>query len=432
MTYKETLDYLFSSLPAYQRIGKAAYKADLATTLALDKYFGSPHLHYKTVHIAGTNGKGSVSNFLASVLAEAGLRTGLYTSPHIRDFRERIRINGIKIEEEYIVRFIESHGHIFEKVSSSFFEMTAALAFQYFKDKEVDIAVIETGMGGRLDSTNIINPIMSVITNISLDHTQFLGSTKQDIAVEKAGIIKEGTPLVIGRSDPDTKEVFIAAARRSKSPIIFADNEIIVERIKESGHGRLSVRVFKGRHILFDKLDSGLAGVYQTENIATSIAALNILGKDIGLSDKHIEAGFRNVVSNTGIEGRWQIVNNKPLVICDTAHNGDGLSVVLRQLEEYPAIKLRFVLGFVNDKEIDSVLKLFPREAEYYLTKSSVLRSMKVSDLAGKATRAGLSHRSYSSVSDAYKAALIDSDPDDLIYVGGSTFIVADFLESCE
>lgn len=430
MTYKDTLDFLFSSLPAYHRIGKAAYKADLTTTLLLDKYFGSPHLQYKTIHIAGTNGKGSVSSFLASVLSESGLRTGLYTSPHIRDFRERIRINGIKIEEDYIVDFVDSHGHIFKKLSSSFFEMTVAMAFQYFKDKKVDIAVIETGMGGRLDSTNIINPLLSVITNISLDHTQFLGAGKREIAVEKAGIIKRETPVVIGRSDPDTRGVFISAAAKNRSPVVFADNEFIVQRIRDSEPGKLSVKVLKGEDVIYKKLTSGLSGSYQAENIATSIAALNLISKEFGLSDKHILSGFSSVITNTGIEGRWQSVSKKPEVICDTAHNEDGLSSVLSQLSEYPAKKLRFVLGFADDKKIDTVLKLFPKEAEYYLTKASVLRSMKVSDLVEKVARAGLSYRSFESVSDAYIEAVKNSDPDDLIYIGGSTFIVADFLES--
>lgn len=430
MTYKETLEYLFSSLPAYQRIGKAAYKADLSTSLALDKYSGSPHQHYKTVHIAGTNGKGSVSHYLSSVLSEAGFVTGLYTSPHIRDFRERIRVNGAKIDKEYVVDFVDSYGHIFEKHSSSFFEMTVALAFQYFKDKQVDIAIIETGMGGRLDSTNIINPLLSVITNISLDHTQFLGTSREEIALQKAGIIKPETPVLIGRSDPVTDDLFISAAKDRGSPIIFADRKYEVKRIEQQDYETLTVSVMKNGELLYDRLVSGLAGIYQTENISSSLAALDILRDSLDLSDKSILEGFRNVVTNSGIEGRWQTIRKEPLVICDTAHNLDGISVVLQQLAEFSTGKMRFVLGFVNDKEIGTIVDLFPKSAEYYLTKSSVLRSLPVNDLAKEFAGAGLEYRKYENVQAAYKSALKDSELTDLIYVGGSTFIVADFLES--
>ncbi len=430
MTYKETLEYLFSSLPAYQRIGKAAYKADLATSIALDKHFGSPHQYYKTVHIAGTNGKGSVSHYLSSVLSEAGFVCGLYTSPHIRDFRERIRVNGVKIEEDYVVDFVDSYGQVFEKHSSSFFEMSVALAFQYFKDLKVDIAIIETGMGGRLDSTNIINPLLSVITNISLDHTQFLGTSKEEIAFEKAGIIKHKTPVLIGRSDGLTEEVFISSARSKGSPIIFADKEYKVERVEQEGIETLTVRVRKNGELIFERLVSGLAGIYQTENISSSLAALDILRDSFDLSDKSILEGFRNVVTNSGIEGRWQTVRKEPLVICDTAHNLDGISVVLQQIAEFKGGNIRFVIGFVNDKEIGAIVDLFPQSAEYYLTKSSVLRSMPVNDLAERFSAAGLEYRKFEDVMTAYKSALKESEPSDLIYIGGSTFIVADFLES--
>jgi dihydrofolate synthase/folylpolyglutamate synthase len=430
MTYKETLEYLFESLPAYQRIGKAAYKADLSTSIALDKYFGSPHQHYKTVHIAGTNGKGSVSHYLSSVLSEAGLITGLYTSPHIRDFRERIRVNGAMIEEEYVVDFVGSHGKIFKDHSSSFFEMTVAMAFQYFKDRQVDIAIIETGMGGRLDSTNIINPLLSVITNIGLDHTQFLGSSKAKIAVEKAGIIKYKTPVVIGRSDPETDDVFISAAEKNCSPIFFAGKKFKAVRIREQGPGSLTVKILKDNTLIYNNLVSGLAGLYQIENIVTSLAALDVLADTTGLSDENILSGYKDVISNSGIEGRWQKVSEKPLVICDTAHNLDGISLVLKQLAEFTSGNLRFVLGFVNDKEIDTIVDLMPLRADYYLTKSSVLRSMQVNEMAEKFKRAGLRYKVFNNVPDAYESALEDSEPTDLIYVGGSTFIVADFLVS--
>jgi dihydrofolate synthase/folylpolyglutamate synthase len=432
MTYKETLDFLYSSLPAYQRIGAAAYKADLKTTYLLDKHLGKPHLKFKSVHIAGTNGKGSVSHMLASVLSEAGYRTGLYTSPHLRDFRERIKVGGSKISEDYVVRFVDKHGQFFSELKPSFFEMTVAMAFQYFKDMKVDVAVIETGMGGRLYSTNIIKHLLSVITNISLDHVRFLGSSKGGIASEKAGIIKLNTPVVIGRTDPDTVEVFRDVAESHNSIITFADNEQTLERNPSTDISRLKVNVLSGKKLLFRDLESGLSGACQIENIATVLSSIAELRNFFEISDTEVQSGLSKVVENTGIEGRWQIKSKLPLTICDTAHNLDGLLAVIKELIKLSARTTRLILGFSNDKDVGELFKVFPQDWEYYLTRASVERSMSVKTLSEEASKSGISFRVYDSVGDAYSQAKIDSLDDDMIYVGGSTFIVADFLELFE
>lgn len=406
MTYEEVLDYMYNSLPMYQRVGKAAYKSDLKTTLELDKHFGHSHKSFKSIHVAGTNGKGSVSHSIASVLQEAGYKTGLYTSPHLLDYRERIRVNGETISEEFVTEFINSSFELFNQLKPSFFEMSVALAFEYFKYTKVDIAVIEVGMGGRLDSTNIISPELSIITNIGFDHTQFLGDTLNKIAIEKAGIIKPLIPVVIGETQKETSPVFKKIAEKNKSEIIFAD---------QTG--------------INTNFDFGLKGPYQYKNLPAILSGIQILQKNgFNIKSEAIKAGLKNVVANTGIRGRWEITNQKPLTICDTGHNKEGLSYTIRELIKLKKTKIRFVLGFVNDKNVDDVLSLFPKDAEYYFTKASVPRAMDENLLKGKAENQNILGSSFPDVKTACEEAINDSSSDDIIFIGGSTFVVADFL----
>lgn len=407
MTYEEVIDFMFNSLPMYQRIGKAAYKADLETTELLDDHFSHPHKSFKTIHVAGTNGKGSVSHSIASVLQEAGYKTGLYTSPHLIDYRERIRVNGEMISKNFVCDFITNNKEYFNKLTPSFFEMSVALAFEYFKYCKVDIAVIEVGMGGRLDSTNIITPKLSIITNIGYDHTQFLGKTLEKIAIEKAGIIKPHIPLVIGETQIETKDVFLKIAKEKDSPIIFAD-----QNKNETDY------------------EFCLKGLYQKKNLRTILASLDILSKsEINISSENIENGLKNVVTNTGFRGRWEIISQKPLTICDTGHNKEGLTYTMDQLNKLKAKTLRIVLGFVSDKNVEDVLSLFPKDAEYYFTKASVPRAMdekQVQEIAS--TKHNLKGNSFPDVMSAYTQALEDSSVDDIIFIGGSTFVVGDLL----
>ena len=430
MNYKEVLDFLYNSLPAYQRVGKAAYKSNLDTSLALDKYFGSPHNKYHTIHIAGTNGKGSVSSILASILKSAGYKTGLYTSPHLTDFRERIRVNGLPVKKEYLVDFVNKHNKIISELKPSFFEMTVAMAFQYFADCNVDIAVIETGMGGRLDSTNIVTPLVSVITNIGYDHTQFLGNTLEAIAVEKAGIIKQGVPLVVGRKDSEYSSVFNNIAKERNSKLVFADKTYTAENIlPDYSSGRMSLDIAGKGTLVFENLVCDQTGLYQAENIITALCTIELLGSRLRLDNEDIRNGLARTLENAGLRGRWQILGNKPLIICDTAHNYDGLKNVLSQLKDIPAAKFRFVLGFVDDKDLDKVFPLFDPGDEYYFTTASVPRSMDAELLARNAAGYGLKGKIFKSVDVAYMEALASSNPDDVLYVGGSTFIVADLLD---
>ena len=389
----------------YQRIGAAAYKLDLSNTLKLVKYLGEPHESFKSVHVAGTNGKGSTSHMLASVLQEAGYKVGLYTSPHLKDFRERIRINGEKISEKRVVDFVEKNQSFFEENQLSFFEMTVGLAFDFFKIEKVDIAIIEVGLGGRLDSTNVINPEVSVITNIGLDHTRFLGETLAEIALEKAGIIKPKVPVVIGETHPETKTVFINKSRKKNSPIIFVEDETIPD------------------------LYTDLLGDYQIKNIKTAYAVLDVLkNRNWNFSKENIKNGFLNVVKNTKLQGRWQLLNTSPKVICDTAHNKEGLSLVLNQLKKETYHRLHIVLGMVDDKNLETVLPLFPERAIYYFCKPNVIRGLNEKKLKQKANQYHLNGESYSTVSEAYKMALSNAGSKDLIYIGGSTFVVAEVL----
>lgn len=405
MTYQATLDFLFSQLPMYQRIGAAAYKADLDTTWKLLEALGNPQNgSVKFIHVAGTNGKGSVCHMLASVLQEAGYKTGLFTSPHLKDFRERIRINGEMISKESVVAFVENNRGDFKKIQPSFFEMSAALAFHCFKDANVDIAVLETGMGGRLDSTNVVVPEVSVITNIGLDHTQFLGNTIAAIAGEKAGIIKPERPVVAGPMLPEALSVIREAASSRCSPL----SEAKVEQPAPK---------------------TDLTGSYQPENVATAIATIGVLiERGFKISDFHIERGLASVVRNTGLLGRWQTLATDPLTICDVGHNVDGMKHVVRQIESTPHQQLHFVLGMVGDKNIDEVLQLLPRDAEYYFCAASIPRAMDAQKLRETGLQQGLKGETYISVPEALQAATAAAKQNDLVFVGGSIFVVAEAL----
>lgn len=404
MTYKETLDWMFVQLPMYQMQGASAYKKDLTNTLLLTEYLGHPEAGIKTIHVAGTNGKGSVSNMLASILQEAGYKTGLYTSPHLKDFRERIKINGKDIPESFVVDFMTGNKAFFEANQLSFFEMTVGLAFDYFRNEKVDIAIIETGMGGRLDSTNVIRPLVSVITNIGLDHTQFLGDTITAIAGEKAGIIKPGIPVVIGEYTDESKSVFLNKAAECGSDIYFASEGT------------------------YPDYQSGLYGDYQVQNRKTVLKTIQVLGAQLNVAEKNIADGLRNVVKNTGFLGRWQKINDKPQAIADTAHNSHGLKIVMAQLRKQQFDTLRIVLGVVNDKDLSEILPLMPKEAVYYFCKPNLARGLDATELQKTASGFELKGNAYASVGEAYQSALDDSTEDDFIYVGGSTFVVAEVL----
>ena len=429
MNYNETINWMFNKLPMYQRIGAAAYKADLNSTIKILDYLNNPQDNFKSVHIAGTNGKGSVSHSLASVFQEAGYKTGLYTSPHLRDFRERIRINGNMIPENNVVEFIDKHKNKLEELELSFFEMTVAMAFDYFKNENVDIAIIEVGMGGRLDSTNIIKPELSIITNISLDHVKFLGDSEDKIAVEKAGIIKKMIPVVIGETQIKTKDVFIEKAKAENSEIFFADKIFQCERITENDIlDYQSFNIYKNNKEYINELKFPLLGNYQNKNLKTIICAIDILKNTFSINENHIKNGLFNVIKNTSLMGRWQIIQKKPLVIADTGHNVAGITEIINQLSEINYSKLHFVLSVVNDKDIDSILQLLPKNAEYYFCKADIPRGLSVDILADKAKAAGLSGEKYNSVREAYSSALANAAEGDLVFVGGSNFTVAEVV----
>ncbi len=429
MTYNQTIEFLYSQLPAYHRIGKAAYKNNLENSLALDDYFGHPHMRYKTIHVAGTNGKGSISHMIASVLQEAGLKTGLYTSPHLRDFRERIRVNGKMIPKQKVIKFVRTHTGIIEKITPSFFEMTAAMAFDHFACEKVDVAVIETGLGGRLDSTNVINPVLSVITNIGHDHMDLLGNTIAKVAAEKAGIIKRGVPVVIGETKPDTETVFLLEAEIKGSPVYFADVNFSCI-LSDPGNSFLR-RKYTVKDLTDGSLFSGyttLTGDYQQENIRTVHQAFKLLMKDLMLTQKNLKDGIRNVIKNTGLLGRWQVIGKDPLTICDTGHNKEGLDWVIRQLLKIPSTGLHFVIGFVSDKDISTILPMFPENARYYFTRAKVQRALDEKELKKKAEEFGLKGESYDDVATALNAARANALQSDLVFAGGSTFVVAEIV----
>ena len=405
-TYKETLKWMFSKLPMYQRQGAAAYRSGLDKIKLLDLYLGHPHKNFKSIHIAGTNGKGSTSHIIASILQTAGYKTGLYTSPHLLDFKERIKVNGKEISPEEVMIFINSNKLYFEKENFTFFEMSVALAFWYFSKVNVDYAIIEVGLGGRLDATNIITPVLSIITNIGLDHTQFLGKTHQKIALEKAGIIKNRVPIIIGEKDIKTEKIFKDVSRKSKAPLYFA---------------KKTTKYFA----------SDLKGFYQKKNIQTVITALNQL-PSFNLDNSIIKKGLKRVVDNTGLKGRWQVLQNSPKVILDVGHNKEALRSIARQINEISYNKLYLVMGFVKEREVDSLLSLFPKEASFYLSSPNVERAMPLPILKKLLKPLDLKINYFKSIPIAYQTAISNSDTDDLIFVTGSTFVVADILEYLE
>jgi dihydrofolate synthase/folylpolyglutamate synthase len=406
MDYQETVGWMFRQLPMYQHQGASAYKKDLTNTVILAKHIGNPEKTVKCIHVAGTNGKGSTSHMLASIFMEAGYKTGLYTSPHLKDFRERIKIDGKEIPQDAVVDFIARNRTFFDENQLSFFEMSVGLAFDHFAKENVDIAIIETGLGGRLDSTNIITPLLSVITNIGIDHTQILGNTIESIAREKAGIIKPGVPVVIGEYTPETKPVFTAKADECHSEIYFASDEIN------------------------ESVPSDLLGDYQEHNKKTVIRSVQILRKhqQFAISDTQIKTGLMHVVKNTGLLGRWQQIGEHPTIICDTAHNSHGLQIVMKQVMESKFDQLHIVLGVVNDKDLDEILPLFPKSAHYYFCRPNIPRGLGAEILSEKASHYDLKGSAYESVPEAYDKARENASENDLIYVGGSNFVVAEIL----
>lgn len=429
MKYQEILDYLYSQLPMFHRIGAAAYKADLEKTLKLAELLGNPQNKLKVIHIAGTNGKGSVSHLLASVLQEAGYKTGLYTSPHLRDFRERIRINGKMISKSAITGFIKRHKPELDIIRPSFFEMTFGLCLDYFSKNKTEVAIMETGMGGRLDSTNILHPDLCIITNIGFDHMAFLGDTLPKIAAEKAGIIKAGIPVVVGEAGAETRVVFKEKAASVKAPLFFSKEIYKVEKLKESSFSVLMVKITKLKNKENFEVSCPLAGEYQLENLSTLMAAIDLL-KHSGyrISQNEVIAGISKVKENTGFMGRWEILRTKPLVICDTGHNPDGIKAVLSQIQTLKYRNLHFVLGMVEDKDISRILRMLPLSATYYFCKADIPRGLDANELARQASNVGLQGIVYSSAKEAYAAALSESKSDDLVFVGGSTFIVAEVI----
>ena len=408
MTYKETIEYLFNSTPVFEHVGASAYKPGLQTTEILDAHYGHPHKNFKTIHIAGTNGKGSVSHSLASILQEAGYKVGLYTSPHLIDFRERIRVNGIPVSEEYVIRFVEDFKHLNSKrihpLSPSFFELTTALAFKYFAEEKIDIAVIEVGLGGRLDCTNIITPILSVITNISFDHTQFLGNTLAQIASEKAGIIKHQVPVVIGETTKETRPVFENKAKEMDAPIFFAEE---IDRSE------------------CNQYEFELKGSYQKKNLRTILCATKRLPF---IHPEHIQKGLTNVCKNTGLMGRWQTLSTNPLIICDTGHNVGGWKYLAPQISSVPCDRLHIVFGMVDDKDIRNVLSMLPKNAVYYFTQANNHRAIPAQQVGELAKEYGLSGNTYPTVAQAYEEAKSSASENDFIFIGGSSYIVADLL----
>jgi dihydrofolate synthase/folylpolyglutamate synthase len=428
VTYKETLAYLYQQLPMFHRVGAAAYKANLDNTYAICNMLGNPERRLRCIHVAGTNGKGSTSHMLAAVLQSAGFKTGLYTSPHLKDFRERIRINGKMIPRKTVTDFVEKHRAGFEKIQPSFFEWTVGLAFDYFAQQNVDIAVIEVGLGGRLDSTNVIDPLVSVITNISFDHKNLLGNTLKKIAGEKAGIIKPGRPVVIGETQPEVKAVFLHKAKTAKAPITFADQQILLKAGKRTGK-KLPVRIVRSAPGFSGTLQSELTGHYQLKNIAAVLQAIAELRRQgLKITAAAVRKGISGVTALTGLQGRWQTLARKPLTIADTGHNEAGIREVLHMLKQTPHRRLHVVLGMVGDKDIRNILKLLPQKATYYFCRAGIPRALDAGELQKMALRAGLRGENCGTVKKALKAAQNKAGKGDLVFVGGSTFTVAEVI----
>ena len=428
MTYLETLDYLYTKLPMFSRIGAVAYKKDLHNTIALCNAVNNPQTQFKTIHVGGTNGKGSTSHMLAAILQQAGYKTGLYTSPHLKDFRERIRINGTMVPKKFVSQFVQRQKGTIDSLQPSFFEVTVAMAFSYFAEEKVDIAIIEVGLGGRLDSTNIITPELSVITNISLDHTNLLGNTLPEIAFEKAGIIKLGIPAVIGERQAETDEVFLKKAKETNSPLTFAADELHITSFnKEEQH--LSLSVQQGGSVLFDNLKLDLTGSYQLKNVLTVIQSVLELRKlGYNLPDKAVYKALKNVKNLTGLQGRWYTLQQSPLTICDTGHNLAGITEVLQNITHTPHQNLHMVFGVLKDKDISGVLALLPKNATYYFTQPNVERAMPAETLAEQAAHFELQGEVYPEVTLAWQAARAQALAGDLIFIGGSTFVVAEVI----
>ena len=437
MNYQETCEYLYNQIPMFERQGAAGYKEGLSNTMALDEHFGHPHTRFASIHVAGTNGKGSVSHTLAAFLQKCGYKVGLYTSPHLVDFRERIKVNGEMIPEEEVVRFVEDERSFFEPLSPSFFEVTTALAFKYFADRGVDVAVVEVGLGGRLDCTNIITPIVSVITNISFDHTQFLGDTLAKIASEKAGIIKPNVPVVIGESNEETRPVFETKAQETESKIIFAEDqpEILEATTLPDGHMQ-----YVTEH--WDTIEGDLGGIYQKKNMNTVMAVLKVLAEQGFLSKctsresrqsylKELSYAINHVCSLTGLMGRWQVIKRTPYTVCDTGHNVGGWIYLSQQIQSVECQKRHIIFGMVSDKDVEHVLDMLPKDAIYYFTQASTKRAIQAAVVKTLAAQHGLTGESYPSVVEAYRAAVKAASPQDFIFIGGSSYLVGDYLKKC-
>ena len=436
MTYQETCEYLYNAMPMFERQGASGYKEGLENSNKLDEHFGKPHQKYMTIHVAGTNGKGSCSHTLAAILQMCGYKVGLYTSPHLVDFSERIRVNGQPIPEEYVVNFVNEEMSFIESLQPSFFEVTTAMAFKYFADMKVDIAVIEVGLGGRLDCTNIITPILSIITNIGLDHTQFLGSTLEEIALEKAGIIKQRIPVVIGETTPETRVVFEAIAEEAHAPLIYAEDHAEIRSCQQSEEGL----TYYTEH--YGIVEGELGGIYQEKNTNTILCAirqLEMLGymhpinctPDILCQNKEVREGIKKVIELTGLKGRWQIVSNKPLTICDTGHNLPGWLYLSKQINSINCDKMHILFGMVDDKDLEGVMKILPQNATYYFTKANTKRAVSENILKLYAQQIGLCGDCYSNVANAYETIKKTAKENDFVFIGGSSYIVADFLKNC-
>ena len=435
MDYKETCNYLFTQTPMFEKQGVGGYKEGLENTLALDEHFGHPHRNFRSIHIAGTNGKGSCAHTIAAILQQCGYKVGLYTSPHLVDFRERIRINGQPITENYVVSFVEKEREFFEPLNPTFFELTTALAFQYFREMQIDIAVIEVGLGGRLDCTNIITPILSVITNISLDHTQLLGNSLEQIAMEKAGIIKNGVPVVIGEALPETRPIFEAIAEENKAPIIFAEDQ------PEVIHAELQSMNMLYSTRSYGKITGELCGLYQEKNANTILWAIREL-EDAGYmyrftnnsksltKGREVKAGFKNVCEITGLKGRWQVVSKNPTIVCDTGHNTAGWQYLSQQLSQVNCKNMYIVFGVVEDKDVDGIMALLPKSATYFFTKANNQRAVSEHVLHMMGQQLGLTGSTYPSVVEAYQAAKSKAESDDFVFIGGSSYVVAEFLKN--
>ncbi len=431
MNYEETLRYLYDRLPMFQRIGAAAYKANLHNTIRLVQFLGKPHERLRFIHVAGTNGKGSVSHMLASILQAQGLKTGLFTSPHLKDFRERIKVDGKMVSRSWVTQFVQYFRKDFEALQPSFFEMTFGMALRYFKEQNCDIVVLETGMGGRLDSTNIVHPLVSVITNISIDHKEFLGNSLEMIAAEKAGIIKEGIPVVIGRHHPDTDDVFEYKAELEETRLVYAQDHYRIANYSIAGsiRGKLIVDIERNGKLYLSDVRCPLTGSYQKENIVTVMAVVEeLINSGYDIRKNHILKGINDVIKQTGLTGRYQVLGHSPLRICDTAHNPDGIKMVMEQLRGESFRKLHFVLGVVSDKDIREILKLFPKDAIYYFCKADIPRGLDAGILQEQASNYGLKGNVFNSVAEAYRTACLAADPEDLVFTGGSTFTVAEVL----